>query len=250
VEAGDAAFALGRGKSVDEEVVDAVLEIDPLTNKEMKLFRVAPSPPNWSDGGPVLDRKGCVIGLATTGPAGLDYQLLSATARASSRGKNKWKYQEKMVIPVAALAEAGTFTGIEYRMLPRNEAWKSFRETQTGYGTAYIFTDPRNVEKLSYEQTSVSDRGNGRKRVWVKRYSDVVLKTLENDPELQRMYGGPKDRSETSLFLFDVDCTTHQKRFNIRFNTTRSMDRIDYNFNKNNRWMAMEPELDKEICPR
>jgi S1-C subfamily serine protease len=249
VEKGEHAFALGRGASVDEEVVDTVLNTDPLTLKEVKLFMVAASPPNWSDGAPVLDKKGRVIGVTTTGPAGRDYSLFSAATRAASRGKNNWRYQGKTVIPVSSLSEAASLNGLEYYMLPRNENWKLFRESQTGYGTAIVFGDPRNIEKLSYEPNSIADRGNGLKRIWVKRYSDVVMQSFVRNPEMQKMFGAPKDNSSSTLVLYDVDCTTHQRRSNIRFNTTHSLDRIEYNFDNGNKWTALEPELDKEICP-
>jgi S1-C subfamily serine protease len=247
VKKGNPAFALGRGTFVDEEVVDAVLALDPLTKKERNLFRVAASLPNWSDGGPVLDRKGRVVGVATKGLEGrYGISDRSYTIYRGEDSRRKWEYQDKIVIPISPLKEAGSFNGLVYCLLSRNKTWKSYREKESGRGTAYVFLDPHDIEKCSYESNSIADCGKGIKRVWEKRETDVVLKALDN-PSVRQMYETPRDSSTWTYFLSEVDCKTHQKRYNI---CMYANDKTSYNFGTDNKWREMEPELDKEICPQ
>ena len=187
-----------------------------------RIHITAPIYPGHS-GGPVLNKKGRVIGVTS---------------------RTDWPLN--FAVPVALVGDTKNYKEVTYKFLPKDPEWKPI--------PAKLSAAPQNTDssgsytrsiQASYNEASIA-KYSDKRRLWLKLltsyhqnynpYSDSLPPTVE----------------KTSLALIELDCKRSKYRFNINLPTDDNGRALaTSNFNDNNRWYSMEskdkPDFE-ELC--
>lgn len=232
LEIGDRVYTIGNPGglefSLSEGIVSGQRSEDPVTKKSRELIQItAPISPGNS-GGPVLDKKGRVIGISTLGSRN-DYQNLN------------------FAVPVKLVGKTDELKQVIIKYLPWNPQWKSLGTRQLAEVNFGDGATERRLDFIEayYDERSLTRISDSRVRLWLK----VIMSYGESNYRYSA-YLTPQKLS--AYCLSEIDCSKGKYRYNIAFATNGSeTSSMNANFDDDNKWQNINEE-DKlkfdEIC--
>lgn len=235
VKIGERVYAVGNPAgmefSLSEGIVSGKRTEDPIRKEARELLQItAPISPGNS-GGPVLDKKGQVIAVATLA-SGNNFQNLN------------------FAVPLSLLGDIAKYKSIEYMFLPTRPNWTPVDVNMNYNWTPYGSSQPiqRDTVNTYYCPETITRRGDN-VRTWVR--ANVQSRTVAIDH-----FGAQRQSVQHDQLtgLIEIDCKQNAYRFNILFGTFDDVD-SDYktNFSANNKWSPVEDDdkkLIRTICDR
>lgn len=230
VKVGERVYAVGNPGglefSLSEGIVSGKRSEDPISKEARHLIQItAPISPGNS-GGPVLNKKGEVVGVATMGSRN-DFQNLN------------------FAVPVSVLKDPENHKDMEYKFLPRHPKWTQV-SANLDYGRPDGSPDIslRGASSAYYNQETISRHGD-KTRAWVR--AQVLSPSLSYDDP----YGSSPSQYREIIGLVETDCRQNIFRFNILTGVQEDEDspsRADFSGSK---WKPVGDEakpLFEKIC--
>jgi hypothetical protein len=185
LEIGERVYAVGNPAgmefSLSEGIVSGKRTEDPIKNEARKLIQItAPISPGNS-GGPVLDKKGRVVGVATLG------------------SKNEFQ-NINFAVPINLLGDYKKYKDIKYRFLSTKPDWISLNVDNSNSQNQASDNSGLDLVNAFYDKKSITILGDNR-RVWFKtrmvRHKDYI------------------NYNHDIIALIEMSCTKKLYRYNI-----------------------------------
>jgi S1-C subfamily serine protease len=216
LQVGDNIFAIGNPAglefSLSEGIVSGIRNEDPNTKQRRDIIQITASISPGNSGGPVINKRGKVVGVATLSSQGAMQNI-------------------NFAVPITPIMQFKDVSATAYKFVPSEPKWIKILST----------TESNLAHNLSttsfYETNTVADIGNNRKRFW------VVTKTSETKFGYSLHEGQvPFPAIDTNeIALVEYDCSTTKYRWNYHYEVVNGYEQLDKaNFTENNEWLVDE----------
>lgn len=228
IDVGDKVYTIGNPVglefSLSEGIVSGKRDEDPIDKKPRELIQITAPVSPGNSGGPVLDKKGRVIGVTTLGSGGGLQNL-------------------NFAVPIKFIADAGSYKNIAYKLLPQNPKWTKL--ATVGNNTLQNPQNPENnidIHEGYYEQDTVIKYEDGKRRLWVKLL--MSYRPKYNNPYTNGAYSNSLAPSTpiTWYSLLELDCKNQQFRINVFIGTNNNKTISNANFADDNEWKDMDDD--------
>ncbi len=182
---GETIYAIGNPAgmefSLSEGIVSGKRNNDPVTKQERELIQISAPISPGNSGGPILDKKGLVVGIATLGSRN-EFQNIN------------------FAVPINKTGDFSKYTDIKYRFISSNPDWVTLRLDYSQPVKQYGGDSELHLVNAAYDQKSITKLGSNR-RVWFK--TQMVMSS------------GYIDHSRNIITLVELDCAKRLFRHNI-----------------------------------
>ena len=232
---GDKIFAIGNPAglefSLSEGIVSGIRNEDPITKKRRDMIQITASISPGNSGGPIITKRGKVIGVAT---------LASGTVLQNIN----------FAVPISTIKQIKNFNTTAFKFLSAEPNWVKISSESSLKPTAFTiaYTEYTGTSTDAYyDAISVTDTDAYKKRMWVKAKTNVAVSTYG--------YSGTVSSAATTedfISLIEMDCNTSKFRTNSEYFVVNGIvQKNSFDFSEDKEWSDIAPELTElksQVC--
>jgi hypothetical protein len=227
LQVGDKIFAIGNPAgfefSLSEGIVSGIRNEDPNTKKRRDMIQITASISPGNSGGPIINKRGKVIGVATLA-SGTTLQNINFAA------------------PISPIKQIKNFNTTAFIFLSPEPNWIKFSSESTLEPAAIdiITTEyTRTSTDAFYDATSVTDTDAFKKRLWFKGKQSVAVPSYA-------------PTTEDFIALIELDCKNSKYRSNSEYHVVNGIvQKNNADFSEDKEWFDVAPdftELKSQVC--
>ena len=230
LQVGDKIFAIGNPAgfefSLSEGIVSGIRNEDPNTKKRRDMIQITASISPGNSGGPIINKRGKVIGVATLA-SGTTLQNINFAA------------------PISSIKQIKNFNTTAFKFLSAEPKWIKFLSESTLEPTAIgiAYTEyTRTTTDAYYDATSVTDTDAFKKRLWYKGMGSVAVSS----------YASTATTTTDFIVLIEMDCKNSKFRPNSVYTLDNGIvQKNNADFSEDKEWLDVAPdltELKSQVC--